>query len=199
MSFFGRDPKPPVSPSPSPAPAPSPAPQSPAEPKQSPAVTEATHIASGSKVVGRLAGNAELVVDGVVEGEIALDSRVVIGTDGKVKGEVRAKSVEVAGTVEGDIFGRDRVEVLASGKLEGDVVAPRVVIAEGAYFKGKVEMADPGGSQPKKGGGKPQGSGGGSQAADPSRVKPGNAKPGNPKPGGSQGPHKGQGHQGAKR
>lgn len=101
---------------------------------------ENTHIAAGSRVVGEISGAAELVIDGEVEGQIDLDSLVVVGPNGRVEGEIHAKAVQVSGKMVGNIRGRDRVEVKASGRLEGDVVAPRVVIDDGAFFKGKVEM-----------------------------------------------------------
>ncbi|MCP3957727.1 MAG: polymer-forming cytoskeletal protein [bacterium] len=126
-----------------------PAPRPPAK-QQKKAVAEATHIASGSKVVGEISGTADLVIDGVVEGEIDLESRVVVGSGGRVEGMILARSVEVGGQVLGNVQGLERVEVLATGSLEGDVMAPRVVIAEGAFFKGKVEMTDKAAQRPPK-------------------------------------------------
>ncbi len=63
-----------------------------------------------------------------------------VGVKGKVKGEIRARSVSVAGKVVGNIHGEEKVDIQSSGKLNGDVKAPRVSIADGAYFKGRVEM-----------------------------------------------------------
>jgi cytoskeletal protein CcmA (bactofilin family) len=97
-------------------------------------------VAPGTKVVGKVSGAAEVVVEGELEGEIRVDGGAVIGTGGTVRGEISARTVRVGGKVFGNIRGAERVEVLASGALEGDVSAPRVVIAEGAFFKGKVEM-----------------------------------------------------------
>ncbi len=102
----------------------------------------ATNIASGTKVVGQISGSTQLVIDGQVDGEIDLQSQVVVGASGHVKGEIKAKAVQVGGKVQGNVRGHERVEVLNSGSLEGDVVSPRVIIAEGAFFKGKVEMID---------------------------------------------------------
>lgn len=99
-----------------------------------------TQIAGGSKVVGEVSGSAELLIDGQVEGKIDLDSRVVVGSKGKVKGEIRARSVQIGGQVQGNVQGLERVEVLASGRLEGDMISPQVHIADGAFFTGKVEM-----------------------------------------------------------
>ena len=99
-----------------------------------------THIAPGTLVQGTVSGPTELLIEGEVQGEIRVDSLVMIGGDGAVEGPISAPVVRVGGRVVGDVRASDRVEVAASGSLEGDISAPRVVIAEGAFFKGRVEM-----------------------------------------------------------
>jgi cytoskeletal protein CcmA (bactofilin family) len=99
-----------------------------------------THVAAGSRVEGRLTGATELLIEGEVEGEIQVESAVMIGTDGVVRGPISAQVVRVGGRVIGDVQALDRVEVAPSGSLEGDIAAPRVVIAEGAFFKGRIDM-----------------------------------------------------------
>ncbi len=146
MSIFRRD-----DPSPPPQAAPQPTPrraQASSPPRQTPA--DSTHIASGSKVVGEISGDAELVVEGRVEGEVHLKSRLVVGREGHVQGRVVAESIEVAGKIVGDVQGLDKVKVLESGTLEGDVAAPRVVIDDGAFFKGNVDMTKKGAAVPDK-------------------------------------------------
>ncbi len=181
MSIFRRENDPSPEPSTPVRPA-KPAARGPAKPKSAP--SGSTHIATGSKVIGEISGAADLVIDGVVEGEIDLESQVVVGNEGRVEGKIHARSVEVGGKVLGNVHGGERVEVLATGSLEGDVLSPRVVIAEGAFFKGKVEMTDkirPPAAKPK-----PQAA----QATAPA----GGAKPGGAKPGTAQaqgGPHQG--------
>ena len=145
MSIFRRENDPPPEPV-APARPARPAPSPPAKKKT--AASGSTHIAKGSKVVGEISGSADLIIDGVVEGEIHLESRVVVGSGGRVEGKIHARSVEVGGKVHGNVQGGERIEVLASGSLEGDVLSPRVVIAEGAFFKGKVEMTDKIASRP---------------------------------------------------
>ncbi len=113
----------------------------------------ATYIAAGSKVTGEISGSSEVLVDGVFQGRLDLDSNVVIGREGRVKGEITANAVRVEGKVTGDVRGHERVEVMASGTLEGDISASRVVIAEGAFFKGKVEMASQHSGSPSNKGG----------------------------------------------
>ncbi|MEM8931288.1 MAG: polymer-forming cytoskeletal protein [Acidobacteriota bacterium] len=153
MSIFGsrKDNTPPAQPAAPAKPSRSaaPAPRQPAQ-AATPAGT-ATHIARSSKVDGTITGNAQLVIDGKVEGEIRLDSHVVVGPEGRVDGTIRAQSVEVGGKVEGNVHGTDRVQVLASGSLEGDVTAPKVKIDEGAFFKGSVDMSGGSSSKPASG------------------------------------------------
>jgi cytoskeletal protein CcmA (bactofilin family) len=99
-----------------------------------------THIAAGSRVEGLLSGPTELLIEGEVHGEIRVESAVMIGTEGVVQGPISAQVVRVGGRVVGDVQAVDRVEVAPSGSLDGDISAPRVVIAEGAFFKGRIDM-----------------------------------------------------------
>ena len=115
-----------------------------------------THIAPGSRIQGQLSGPTELLVEGEVEGEIRVDATVMIGTEGVVQGPVTAHVVRIGGRVFGNVTASDRIEVAPSGSVEGDVAAPRIVIAEGAFFKGRVEMM--GAEQPAKEQRQPQGS-----------------------------------------
>ena len=109
-------------------------------PAPAPTSQSASQIAAGSKIVGELTGKAELRIDGEVDGLIKVDSNVVIGPSGVVKGEIQARAVQVQGKVKGNVRGLEKVEILAKGSLEGDVVSPRMIIVDGAFFKGKVEM-----------------------------------------------------------
>jgi len=137
MALFGRDERP--------------SPRSPASdvttpPRAgaTPAAVRGSRIAAGIVVRGRLTGSEPLHVDGVVEGDVVVDDVVTIGAEGRVAGRVEARSVLVYGRIEGDLAATEKAEVAASGSTEGDIEAPRVVIAEGAYFKGNVKMGRPG-------------------------------------------------------
>lgn len=99
-----------------------------------------THIASGTRIQGEVSGPTELLVEGEVQGEIRVDAPVIIGAEGVVQGPITAHVVRVGGRVFGNIFATERVEVAPSGTLEGDIHSPRITIAEGAFFKGQVEM-----------------------------------------------------------
>ena len=99
-----------------------------------------THITTGVKFKGTISGQTEVVIDGEVEGRLDIQAPVVIGPNGKVLGDIVAKTVQVGGKVEGNVRAGESFELQSSGRIEGDVTSPRVMIADGAYFKGNVEM-----------------------------------------------------------
>ena len=99
-----------------------------------------THVAAGTRIRGEVTGPTELLIEGEIEGEIRLEATVTIGAEGTVQGPITAPMVRVGGRVMGSVSASDRVEVAPSGSVEGDISAPRIVIAEGAFFRGRVEM-----------------------------------------------------------
>ena len=101
---------------------------------------QSTFIATGVKFKGEISGKGDVVIDGEFEGRLNMQSAVTISSDGRVSGDIDAESVKVSGKVFGNVKASDRFEIDTSGRIEGDVSAPRVIIAEGAFFKGNVEM-----------------------------------------------------------
>ena len=110
-------------------------------------MTTIVNIGQSIFISGELSGNEDLTIEGRVEGRIELrDHNLVIGPKGKIQAEIHAKTVTIHGEVSGNIRADDRVEISNSGMVKGDVHAPRIVIADGARFKGTVDMekaADP--------------------------------------------------------
>ncbi|HEX3553670.1 MAG TPA: polymer-forming cytoskeletal protein [Thermoanaerobaculia bacterium] len=100
-----------------------------------------TLIATGTRLHGEVSGATEVLVEGEVVGEVRVDAPVIVGADGVVEGPISAPVVRVGGRVVGAIEATDRVEVLATGSVEGNITAPRVVISEGAFFKGRIARA----------------------------------------------------------
>jgi cytoskeletal protein CcmA (bactofilin family) len=99
------------------------------------------NIGQSIHIKGELTGNEDLTIEGKVEGKINLkDHNLTIGANGKITAEVQAKTVMVVGEVVGNIVADDKVEVAASGTMRGDIAAPRVVLADGAKFKGTIDM-----------------------------------------------------------
>jgi cytoskeletal protein CcmA (bactofilin family) len=89
---------------------------------------------------GELSAQEDLVVQGSVEGSITHTQSLTIGTDGSMKGDIRARVIVVDGKVEGDLYATESVNIRATAKVKGNVFAPRVGITEGAFFQGQVEM-----------------------------------------------------------
>ena len=109
-------------------------------PKRMEAITVA-NIGKSLHIKGELSGSEDLTIDGKVEGKISLNGQhVTIGPNGHVTAEIHAKSVIVGGQMKGNVIADDRVEIAATGSMMGDVRAPRVVLVDGARFKGSIDM-----------------------------------------------------------
>src|SRR5215831_1627423 len=90
---------------------------------------------------GELNGNEDQTIEGKVEGKVFLkDHNLTIGANGKITAEIQAKTVMIVGEVTGNITADDKVEVAATGSVRGDIQSPRVVLADGAKFKGSIDM-----------------------------------------------------------
>lgn len=104
-------------------------------------MTTVANIGKSVLVKGELSGNEDLTIDGKVDGKIVLNGHsVTIGQSGQVSAQIQAKAVTVSGEVKGKIIADDRVEIAATGTMLGEVLAPRVVLADGAKFKGSIDM-----------------------------------------------------------
>ncbi len=102
---------------------------------------DVVNIGKSVVIKGELNGSEDLTIEGHVEGKIELREHVLtIGPNGKIRAEVFAKSVVVLGEVTGNISATDKVDIRENGSVEGDIVAPKVAIAEGAHFRGSIDM-----------------------------------------------------------
>jgi len=109
------------------------------------------NIGKSVVIKGELNGSEDLTIEGHVEGTIQLRDHVLtIGPNGRIKAQVFAKSVIVLGEVNGNVTASDKVDIRDNGSVDGDIVSPRVAIAEGAHFRGSVDMQrKAGAAQPK--------------------------------------------------
>ena len=143
----------PAAPTPQPA---APAPQAYSSRSETSHHMERDIVNIGKSVVikGELNGSEDLTIEGHVEGTIQLkDNVLTIGPNGKIKAQIFAKSVIVLGEVIGNVTASDKVDIRDNGSVDGDLIAPRVAIAEGAHFRGSVDMQRKGGAaavQPAK-------------------------------------------------
>jgi cytoskeletal protein CcmA (bactofilin family) len=118
----------------------------PSSPAPAPARPSTGACIVGAKTTfkGEISGDEDILVEGVVEGQIQITKDLRVGPGGVVKAKVQAQAVVVSGELVGDCHATHRVEIQASGKLLGNIRAPRVVIAEGASFKGMSDMSSRG-------------------------------------------------------
>jgi cytoskeletal protein CcmA (bactofilin family) len=137
MSLFG---KPETKPAEPPAPPHRPTAAAPAPPV---ARTSSTACVIGPKIkiIGELSGDEDVLVEGQIEGEIRITRDLRVGAGGVVKAKVSAQSIIVSGEIIGDCEAVGRVELQSTGKLTGNIRAPKIVIAEGAMFRGNSDMS----------------------------------------------------------
>ena len=108
------------------------------------------NIGKSVVIKGELNGSEDLTIEGHVEGTIQLKDHVLtIGPNGKIKAQVFAKSVIVLGEVTGNVTASDKVDIRDNGSVDGDIISPRVAIAEGAHFRGSVDMQRKSASAPQ--------------------------------------------------
>lgn len=101
-----------------------------------------TVIGEGIHVNGRIHGEEDLRIEGRVEGAITLTETVHVAASGVVVATVEARDVVVSGVVVGNVSASNSVSLEPGAKLVGDINAPRVIIADGAAFKGNVTMGE---------------------------------------------------------
>jgi cytoskeletal protein CcmA (bactofilin family) len=112
-----------------------------------PVVGTATPVQQGSTVLGpnvtvegTITGSEPVFVEGTVRGKIQLSSDLLVGTKGRVEATVHARNVTIEGRLTGDVSADDRVELVASATVDGNIKAPKIIVAEGAKFRGSVDM-----------------------------------------------------------
>jgi cytoskeletal protein CcmA (bactofilin family) len=106
-----------------------------------------TVIGPSILISGKLTGDEDLTVRGRVEGELQLSKTLIVETSGIVKANVAVKNAVVSGVVVGNISATESVELTKEGRMVGDIRAPRVIIVDGASFRGRVDM---GNAEPRK-------------------------------------------------
>ena len=109
----------------------------------------------GKSVVikGELSASEDLTIEGQVEGKVELKQNILtIGPNGRIRAQVFAKVVIVLGEVHGNVTATEKVDIRDGGSVDGDIISPRVDIAEGAHFRGSVDMQRKGQPAAGKGG-----------------------------------------------
>ena len=108
-----------------------------------PPVARSGHATIGPSIVirGEVSGNEDLLIQGQVDGSVALDLHsVTVGGGGRVKADITGRVITIEGTVEGDLRAKEQIILRGSSTVHGDLKAPRVVLEDGASFRGLVDM-----------------------------------------------------------
>ncbi|MFZ3216850.1 MAG: polymer-forming cytoskeletal protein [Candidatus Acidiferrales bacterium] len=106
-----------------------------------PAARNLATLGPGLTVKGQISGEEDLQIEGKVEGPISLKGqRLTVGQNGEIVSDVHAREVIVYGKVRGNLYAEDRVEVKKDGSVVGNITGGRVLIEDGAYLKGQIEI-----------------------------------------------------------
>lgn len=108
--------------------------------KNAPAAPAGTVLGAGLTIEGEISGSDPITLAGVVRGTVKSTEPVVIEAGATVEADLEVKALRNAGTVMGSVVASERIDMLPESRLVGDVRAPRVSIAEGAAFKGRIDM-----------------------------------------------------------
>ena len=110
--------------------------------EKAPAPRTGAHTVIGTSIVidGEISGGEDLVILGTVKGKIALKESLFVESSGVIEADIETANVEVSGHVTGNIAASEKVELKANCKVVGDIRSPRILIADGAVFKGSVDM-----------------------------------------------------------
>jgi cytoskeletal protein CcmA (bactofilin family) len=101
-------------------------------------------IGKAVKVVGQIYSKEDLFVDGEVEGTVeALEHKLTVGPHGNMRAGTKAREVAVLGSVQGDIDATDKIEIRKDAKVIGNIKTARIIIEDGAYFKGAIDIVKP--------------------------------------------------------
>jgi cytoskeletal protein CcmA (bactofilin family) len=101
-------------------------------------------IGAAVKIVGEIFSNEDLLIEGFVQGTVeALSQKLTVGNNGTLHARVQAREVDVQGSVQGDVEATERIDIRKDAKLVGDIKAARIVIEDGAYFNGRIEIVRP--------------------------------------------------------
>ncbi len=101
------------------------------------------------RLLGEIYSEEELYLDGEVEGKVEVRHRLTIGPNGKVKADVKAKQLVVRGSIQGNVEAADKIDIMNGASILGDVKTAGIVIEDGAYFKGGIDILCPESKKPE--------------------------------------------------
>ncbi len=109
--------------------------------------SERATIGPSITIKGEVSGDEDLLIQGRIDGSVNLKLQsVTVGREGRVKANISGRIVTVEGEVEGDLRAQEQVILRSSARVQGDITAPRVVLEDGANFRGLVDMGESSGT-----------------------------------------------------
>ena len=106
-------------------------------------------IGKSVMIKGQIFSREDLTIDGEIDGSVELhEHRLTVGPNGKLQAGVKAREVVVLGTIHGNVEASDKIDIRKDAKLVGDIKTARIVIEDGAYFKGSIDIARPEAGKP---------------------------------------------------
>ena len=101
-------------------------------------------IGKSVMIKGQIFSREDLTIDGEVDGSVELhEHRLTVGPNGKLQAGVKAREVVVLGTIHGNVDASDKIDIRKDAKLVGDIKTTRIVIEDGAFFKGSIDIVRP--------------------------------------------------------
>lgn len=127
------------------------APQAPVLGGSEPSASGVAMIGQGIRIDGEISADTDLRVDGEIQGRLVQSSQgLEVGESGHIVATLRAKIVKIGGEVNGDVKGLEKVIITRTGRVKGNLTAPRVVLEDGALFRGSIEMNPAPAAEPAK-------------------------------------------------
>jgi cytoskeletal protein CcmA (bactofilin family) len=106
-----------------------------------PAPAGSATIGKAVMIKGQIFSREDLIIDGEVEGTVeAQENRVTVGPNGKVRASVKAREIVVLGSIQGNVEATEKIDIRKDARLVGDIKTARIVIEDGAYFKGSIDI-----------------------------------------------------------
>jgi cytoskeletal protein CcmA (bactofilin family) len=100
-----------------------------------------SYLGPGLQIKGEITGNEDLKLDSRVEGLVSIGGfRLTVGPGAHLNADIVAREALISGEVNGDISAADRIEIMKSASIVGDITTGKIIIEEGAYFNGGVEV-----------------------------------------------------------
>jgi cytoskeletal protein CcmA (bactofilin family) len=110
---------------------------------------ESATIGTSIRIKGDLSGDEDLLIQGQIQGKVKLESHnVTVGPSGRVKADIRGRTIRVEGEVVGNLYGEEEIIIRSSGRVQGNLQAPRVTLENGSNFKGSIDMDAEGQKRP---------------------------------------------------